>query len=68
MKGSPKKIEKTNQGATNMLTLNPENRREKIDPNFWVNFWDKNHANMGDFRMDAGSTYSWWILKIEKPQ
>jgi len=51
-----------------MLTLNPENRREKIDPNFWVNFWDKNHANMGDSRMDAGSTYSWWILKIEKPQ
>ena len=38
----------------------------KIDPNFWVKFWDKNHANMGDSRMDAGSTYSWWILKIEK--
>ena len=69
IKGSAKKIEKNKSGCYEHVDPKSWKPTGKIDPNFWVKFWDKNHANMGDSRMDAGSTYSWWILKIEeKPQ
>ena len=46
-------------------SLNPRNRKKRLDRHVWEKSWENKHANMGDPRMAAKSINRWGILKIE---